>query len=73
MSQSLRKLIGMISLVALVIIYAIVATAIATAQLAESSNLVHLTYFLFTGLFWIVPAMFIIKWMLKPSHKAEID
>ena len=73
MSQSIRKLIGMIALVMLVIVYAIIATAIATAQLAESSNLVHLTYFLFTGLFWIVPAMFIIKWMLKPVGKTELD
>ena len=67
MSQSVRKLIGTFTIVALVIVYALVATAIAAAKLADSSGWVHLAYFALTGLFWIVPAMFIIKWMAKPD------
>lgn len=66
MSVRTRKLIGMIALVVLVVIYALVAVAIAVANLAESSNMVHLAYFFFSGLLWIIPAMFIIKWMAKP-------
>lgn len=61
----LRKLIGTILLVALVIVYALVATIVAVAQLSESGPLVHLAFFLFSGLLWILPAMLIIKWMLK--------
>ncbi|WP_367714978.1 DUF2842 domain-containing protein [Nitratireductor sp. GISD-1A_MAKvit] len=68
MPVRLRKFIGMIALVALVIVYAILSTAIAVAQLAESGAFVHLAYFLLTGLLWIVPAMFIIRWMIgKPQ------
>lgn len=60
----LKKLIGTVLLVALVIIYALLATMIAVAQLAESGPLVHLTFFLFSGLLWVLPAMGIIKWMM---------
>jgi hypothetical protein len=67
-SPSLRKLVGSIALVALVVIYALVATAIAIAQLAESSGWVHLAYFFFTGILWVAPAMAIVSWMLKPDR-----
>ena len=64
----LKKLIGTFLLVALVTIYALLATMIAVAQLAESGPLVHFAYFLFTGLLWILPAMAIIKWMMLPPR-----
>lgn len=60
----LKKLIGTFLLVALVIIYALLATMIAVAQLAESGPLAHFAFFLFSGLLWILPAMAIIKWMM---------
>lgn len=65
MPLRLKKLIGTILLVTLVVVYAIVATIVAVAQLAESSWVVHLAYFFFTGLLWVLPAMGIIKWMVK--------
>ncbi|TWG95404.1 uncharacterized protein DUF2842 [Mesorhizobium sp. J18] len=68
MPVRLRKFIGMIALVALVIIYALVATTVAAARLADAGALVHLVYFLVTGLLWVLPAMLIIKWMAgKPQ------
>lgn len=66
MPVRLKKLIGTVLLVLLVSVYAIVATVIAVAQLAESSAFVHLAYFLFTGLLWVLPAMAIISWMARP-------
>jgi Protein of unknown function (DUF2842) len=69
MPQTMRKLIGTIALFALVIVYALVAIAIATAKLAEAPAWVHLIYFLVTGLFWVLPAMAIVSWMLKPERK----
>jgi hypothetical protein len=63
----LKKLIGTVLLVFLVIFYALAATAVAVAQLAESSAIVHLLFFLFSGLLWILPAMLIIKWMAGPK------
>jgi Protein of unknown function (DUF2842) len=68
----LKKFVGMVLLVALVMIYAIVAVIIASAQLAESHWLVHLAYFAFSGLLWVVPAMVIIKWMAGPMPKGEL-
>ncbi|PBB67983.1 hypothetical protein CK228_12645 [Mesorhizobium sp. WSM4312] len=66
----LKKLIGMFLLVALVIIYALVASIVAVARLSESGALVHFLFFLFSGLLWVLPAMGIIKWlMLEPRAK----
>ena len=70
MPVRLRKFIGMLLIVALVVVYALVATTIASALLGASPWYIHLLYFFLTGLLWIVPAMFIIRWMEKPAKKA---
>lgn len=62
----LKKLIGAILLVMLVIIYAFLAVVIAEVPLAKSGPAVHFAFFLFSGLLWILPAMAIIKWMMLP-------
>ena len=60
----------MFLLVALVIIYALVASIFAVARLSESGPLVQFLFFLFSGLLWVLPAMGIIKWlMLEPRSK----
>ncbi len=64
MSQTARNIIGAIAMLVLIALYALLATAFAAANLGESSTWVHLAYFFFTGILWIVPAMFIIKWMV---------
>ena len=65
----LKKLFGTVLLVALVIVYALVATMVAVAQLSESGPLVHLAFFLFSGILWILPAMGIIKWLILPPTR----
>ncbi|MBE7184999.1 MAG: DUF2842 domain-containing protein [Methylobacterium mesophilicum] len=66
----IKKLIGTVLLIVLVIVYAVLATLIAVAQLSEAGPLVHLLYFFLTGILWIVPAMLIIKWMIgKPEDQ----
>lgn len=62
----LKKLIGTILLIVLVIVYALVATTVAVARLSESGPVVHLAFFFFTGILWILPAMGIIKWLILP-------
>lgn len=64
----LKKLIGTILLIALVLVYSVVATIVAVAQLSESGPFVHLAFFLLTGLLWILPAMGIIKWLMIPPR-----
>ena len=65
MSPSMRKLVGTVLIVVLVIVYALVATTIASVKLADSAWWVHLIYFFFTGLLWVLPAMWLISWMSK--------
>lgn len=67
MPNTLRKLIGTVMIIALVLVYAFLATMVASATLGRSSWPVHLLYFFVTGLLWILPAMWIIKWMHKPQ------
>lgn len=63
MSVRTKKLIGVFVLLALVLVYAVFATAFASAYLGESGGFVHLVYFLTTGLLWVVPAAILIRWM----------
>jgi len=70
MPPRLRKLIGTILLVALVIVYALIAMTVAVTRLAEASGLVHLAFFIVSGLLWVLPAMLIVSWMSKPGRSA---
>ncbi|MCO6185844.1 DUF2842 domain-containing protein [Rhizobium sp. L1K21] len=67
MPLRLRKLIGTVALIVLVLVYALVAVTIAAIKLAEAPWWGHLAYFCFSGILWILPAMAIIKWMEKPA------
>lgn len=69
MPVRLRKLIGTILIIILVITYALAAVTFASLLLGASPWWVHLLYFLFTGLLWVLPAMLIIKWMEKPAKR----
>nr|WP_210287925.1 DUF2842 domain-containing protein [Martelella radicis] len=62
----MRKFIGTILIVTLVIVYALTATTLATVVLDGRPAWAALLYFFLTGLLWIIPAMFIIKWMAGP-------
>jgi hypothetical protein len=65
----LRKLIGTILIVVLVLLYALLANTIAVATLADAPSWAQFLYFLLTGLLWVLPAMLIIKWMAGPKAK----
>ena len=55
----------MLILVALVVLYALVATTVATYRLAESPWYIPLAFFALSGLVWVLPAMGVISWMEK--------
>ncbi|OJU06496.1 DUF2842 domain-containing protein [Metarhizobium album] len=69
MPLRLRKFIGTILLIVLVLGYALLATTFASLLLGRSPWWVHLLYFTLTGLLWILPAMVLIKWMAGPIKK----
>lgn len=72
MPKRLRKFVGMIVLVALVVLYAMIATTVATYRLADSPWYIHLAFFASSGVLWVVPAMFVISWMERVP-KGERD
>jgi hypothetical protein len=69
MPLRLKKFIGTILIIILVLTYALLATTVASLKLATSPWWVHLLYFLLSGLLWILPAMLIIKWMAGPRPR----
>jgi hypothetical protein len=71
MPVRVKKLVGTILLVALVIVYALAATAIAAARLADAPAWAHALYFMVTGVAWVVPAMFIISWMIREPRSTK--
>jgi hypothetical protein len=69
MPVRLRKFIGTILLIVLVLGYAFIATTVAVNALGASPWYVHLAYFFFSGLLWILPAMLLIRWMAGPRQQ----
>jgi hypothetical protein len=69
MHPRIKRLIGSLLIVVLVIVYAIAAMVVAEAKLAQSSGFVHFAYFLLSGLLWVLPAMVIVKWMYGAPKK----
>ncbi len=59
-----RKLIGAFAMLAFVVVYALVAMALAQARpLQEASKLVQGLSYAVIGIAWIIPIFPLIKWM----------
>jgi hypothetical protein len=65
MSLRLRKFIGAISLFVLVIVWALVAMALAQMPAIRDNSIISVAYYVIAGLGWIVPAMPLITWMSR--------
>ena len=63
MSIRLRKFIGTVLLFALVIVWALVAMALAQAPLIHDNEIASVAYYVIAGLGWVLPAMPIVSWM----------
>ncbi len=57
MSIRLRKFIGTVLLFALVIVWALVAMALAQAPLIHDNEIASVAYYVIAGLGWVLPAM----------------
>jgi hypothetical protein len=62
----LRKLIGAIALIVLVVSWALVAMALAQSPAIKANGLVEVIYYVAAGLGWVLPAMPLVKWMQRP-------
>jgi len=67
MTQSTRKLIGVLLTLGVLVGYALVVMIIYDWFLTGLPQLVLLAFFVVAGLAWCFPAMVIIRWMSKPD------
>jgi hypothetical protein len=63
-----RKLIGAVALIGLVVVWALVAMALAQAVLGSANRVVEALYSVVAGLGWVLPAMPLISWMSRPDQ-----
>ena len=55
-----RKIFATIALVAFIVLYSLGAMVFAVRLLPDASGFVQFVYYMFAGLFWVIPAGFII-------------
>jgi hypothetical protein len=63
----LRKLLGAIMLIMLVITWALLAMALAQSTIVKASGAIEVIYYVLAGLGWVLPAMPLIRWMSRPG------
>ena len=68
MSIRIRKLIGTFALIALVLVWALLAMAVAQFPALKTSALAEAIYYVVAGLGWVLPAMPLVKWMSRPGN-----
>jgi hypothetical protein len=67
----LRKFIGAVALFALVILWALVAMALAQFPVIHDSTALSIAYYVIAGIGWVLPAMPIIAWMSPRKSRAK--
>ena len=68
MPLRLRKFIGAILLITLVVSWALVAMALAQAPAIKANGLIEVIYYVVAGLAWVLPAMPLVRWMSRPDR-----
>jgi hypothetical protein len=67
MPVQFRKLIGAVALFVLVIVWALIAMAVAQFPAIRDSTVLSILYYVIAGLGWVLPAMPVISWMSRPT------
>ncbi len=67
----LRKFIGAVALLVLVIVWAVVAMALAQAPAIHDRTALSIAYYVIAGLGWVLPAMPIVTWMSRRRDDRE--
>jgi Protein of unknown function (DUF2842) len=65
----IRKLFGAVALIALVVIWALVAMAVAQFPVVKANGLLETIYYVLAGLGWVLPAMPLIRWMSRGERR----
>ncbi len=66
----LRKLIGAVTLIALVTVWALLAMSLAQS-LPSITGFLAVIYYMIMGLGWLLPAMPLVRWMQRPDQVPE--
>ncbi len=61
----LRKLLGTVALFALVVVWALLAMALAQAPAIHDNSYLSIAYYVIAGIGWVIPAMPIVAWMSR--------
>ena len=67
MTNRTRKLVGAIALLLFLAVYALAAMLVAVGLQVSENRFLQLLYFPVAGLLWVLPAMWLIKWMQRPD------
>jgi hypothetical protein len=67
----LRKFIGAVALLVLVVVWALVAMALAQAPAIRDRTGLSIAYYVIAGLGWVLPAMPIVSWMSRPGIRRQ--
>ena len=62
-----RKLLGTLALLVLIIVWTILAMALAYAVFRLENPYLAAVYYVVAGIGWVLPAMPLISWMLRPD------
>ncbi len=65
MSSRLRKLIGAVALLALVILWSLLAMGVAQFVFASTNSFAAWVYYAVAGMGWVLPAMPLVRWMSR--------
>jgi Protein of unknown function (DUF2842) len=65
----IRKLLGAFALIALVVIWALLAMAVAQFPVVKANGLLETIYYVLAGLGWVLPAMPLIRWMSRGERR----
>jgi hypothetical protein len=71
MSIRTRKLIGAFALFALVIVWSLLAMAIAQVPFIFNNQLLAAVYYFVAGIGWVAPAMPLIRWMSRGTVRSR--
>jgi hypothetical protein len=67
----LRKFIGAVALFTLVIVWALVAMALAQAPFIHDNAIASVAYYVIAGLGWVLPAMPLVTWMSRSGDSHQ--
>jgi hypothetical protein len=71
MPVRLRKLFGAVALFVLVIVWALIAMAVAQFPAIRDNTVLSILYYVVAGLGWILPAMPLVSWMSAPRSGSK--